>query len=201
MNHPSILIASDDIYECIQWTTNQRFVNILNVCPALKERTVIFNGVSKSYAMTGWRIGYAAGSRTIISAMKKIQSQSTSSPNSIAQKAAFTAIQAGYSCTQTMISSFRKRHDFLYQAFKGMSGIECIPSVGTFYLLIDASKTIERLKLESDVELARYLLNNQNIATVPGSAFGIPNYLRFSYATSLEQLQEAVERLTPVFNV
>ncbi len=196
--YPNIIIASDDIYEYILWQKN--YVNLLNVCPELKSRVVVLNGLSKSHAMTGWRIGYAAGPLEIINAMKKIQSQSTSNPNSIAQKAALAALMQDRSSLQPMFDAFKQRHDHVYAALSQMQLIRVHPSDGTFYLFFDATAVIEKLALDDDIALANYLLDTAGIATVPGTAFGMPNFLRISCATSLENLDAALQEFTRIFN-
>lgn len=191
--HPQVLIASDDIYEYILW--NGQFASILNACPELKDRTIIFNGVSKAHAMTGWRIGYAAGPKHIITAMKKIQSQSTSNPNSIAQKAAVAALNGGRDFFAPMLAAFKERHDFVYDYLTQQSDIDCLASDGTFYVYPNVSKLIEKLGLSDDVALAEYFLEKSHVALVPGTAFGTPGFIRISCATSLENLKTAMQRL------
>ncbi|AIT63572.1 pyridoxal phosphate-dependent aminotransferase [Coxiella burnetii] len=199
MEHPQILILSDEIYEYILWGQN-RFVNILNICPELRDRTIIINGASKAYAMTGWRIGYAAGPKSIIQAMKKIQSQSTSSPNSIAQVAATTALGAQRGDFAYMYEAYKTRHDLVLKALNQMKGVHCIPADGAFYLFPDVSAAIQQLGLEDDIKLGTYLLDKTKVAVVPGSAFGSPGHVRLSCATSTEKLQEALERLASVLD-
>lgn len=195
--HPQVVIASDDMYEHILWG-GERFCNLLNVCPELYERTLVLNGVSKAYAMTGWRIGYAAGPKEVIAAMKNIQSQSTSNPTSISQAAAVAALEGDQSCIQPMVQAFKQRHDFMVEALNRISGIACLPADGAFYLFPKVTGLIERLGLKDDLELAEYLLERAELALVPGSAFGAPGHLRFSIATSLDNLKEAVARLQAI---
>ncbi len=192
--HPQVLIASDDMYEHILW--EGEFANILNAYPGLYERTVVLNGVSKAYAMTGWRIGYAAGPKELIAAMKNIQSQSTSNPASISQAAAVAALEGDQSCIRPMVQAFKERHDFMVQALNGISGIECLPAEGAFYLFPKVTGLIDQLELEDDLELAEFLLERAEIAVVPGSAFGMPGHVRLSIATGLEDLKTAVARLS-----
>jgi aspartate aminotransferase len=193
--HPNVLIASDDIYEHTLWS-DEAFANIVMACPELYDRCVVINGVSKAYAMTGWRIGYAAGPKNIIGAMKKIQSQSTSNPTSIAQYAAEAALTGDQSCIKTMTQAYKERHDFIVSALQAIPGIECSRSDGTFYSFPCVESIITRSKdLNNDLELAEYLLTKAEIAVIPGSAFGAPGYLRLSYATSMEKIQEAMIRL------
>ena len=194
VKYPNIIIASDDIYEHTLWKGS--FYNILMVCPELYDQTVIINGVSKSYAMTGWRIGYAAGPAKLIAAMKKIQSQSTSNPTSISQVASQVALDGDQSCTKEMTKAYKERHDFIIAELQKMPGITCMPSDGTFYTFPCAEKLIEMAPgINNDIELAEYLLNEAEIALIPGSAFGAPGYLRISYATSMEKLKEAMKRM------
>ncbi len=196
--HPQVLIASDDMYEHILWA-EEPFCNIVNACPELYERTVVMNGVSKAYSMTGWRIGYAAGPEALIKAMKKVQSQSTSNPTSISQVAAEAALNGDQACVQEMLVAFKQRHDYVVEALNGIKGVSCLPSQGAFYSFPDVSEAIAALDgIEDDVQLAEYLLNETGVALVPGTAFGAPGCLRLSFATSLELLQEAIGRLQGV---
>lgn len=192
LEHPRITILTDDIYESILWTA-EPFINIVNVCPALYDRTLIVNGVSKAYSMTGWRLGYAAGNAKIINAMKDIQSQSTSNPCSITQAAAQAALEGDQSCIEVMCKSYKERHDFVYQSLQEIPGIHGLPADGTFYTFPDCSELITRLpNINNDVELADFLLEKARIAVVPGSAFGNPGCLRISYATSMANLTQAL---------
>ncbi|SFV76298.1 Aspartate aminotransferase [hydrothermal vent metagenome] len=195
--HPHVLIITDDIYEHISWG-NDDFINIVMADNTLKDRTIILNGVSKGYAMTGWRIGYGAGPETIIKAMKKIQGQSTSNPCSIAQAAALEALNGDQSIIDTMVSAFEERHDFIVNALNAIDGIECPRSQGAFYSFPRVEGLIKRLGLKDDVELSTYCLEELNIALVPGSAFGAPGYVRFSFATSMDNIKQAVDRLSNV---
>ena len=193
--HPQVLIATDDMYEHILWA-DESFANIVNVCPDLYERTIVLNGVSKAYSMTGWRIGYAAGPSTLIAAMKTIQSQSTSNPTSISQVAAQAALEGDQSCIQTMLTAFKERHDFVVDRLNAMEGVNCLPSHGTFYSLPSFHAVIQRLpQVTDDVQFAEYLLEKAGVALVPGSAFGAPGHLRLSFATSMSNLQNALDRI------
>ena len=192
--HPQVYIISDDIYEHILLGDDE-FVNIAMACPKLKDRIIILNGVSKAYAMTGWRIGYAAGPEGIIKAMKKIQGQSTSNPTSIAQAAAVEALNGDQTFIDTMVEAFASRHDFLVESLNAIDGIECPRSSGAFYSFPRVQGFIDRLGLSDDVEFATYCLEKLNIALVPGSAFGASGYARFSFATSMDNIKEAVDRL------
>lgn len=191
--HPQIIIATDDMYEHILWS--QPFVNILNACPELYERTIVLNGVSKAYAMTGWRIGYAAGPAPLINAMKTIQSQSTSNPCSIAQRAAVAALNGGNESILHMLEAFHQRHDFVASRLLEIPGIEVIPADGTFYIFPSVQAIIEKRGYANDLEFSEKLLTEVGVALVPGSAFGNEGCIRLSFATSMEILQDALERL------
>lgn len=195
LEHPSILVISDDIYEHNLWH-NTPFSNILNACPSLYDRCVVINGVSKAYAMTGWRIGYAAGPAKIIMAMKKVQSQSTSNPASISEYAALAALTGNQSCIAKMTKAYHQRHDYIVGELQKMPGVKCLPSDGTFYTfpLVEGWYSIAP-NITNDLELAEYLLTKAEIAVIPGSAFGMPGHIRISYATKLENLKMAVERI------
>ena len=195
--HPDVLVATDDIYEHIRWEEGA-FVNIVNAVPALKERAVVLNGVSKAYSMTGWRIGYAAGPADLIAAMKTIQSQSTSNPASISQAAAVEALSGDQSCIETMVTAFKQRHDFVVEALGQLPGVRPLPGQGAFYCFPDMSEAIQRLGLADDVAFAEHLLTEAGVALVPGSAFGAPGCMRLSFATSLSNLEQAMERLAGV---
>ncbi|TVS13246.1 MAG: pyridoxal phosphate-dependent aminotransferase [Wenzhouxiangella sp.] len=194
LEHPRILICSDDIYEHIWWS-QEPFASIGEVVPELKQRLVVVNGVSKGYAMTGWRIGYAAGPAAIIKEMRKVQGQSTSNPCSISQAAAEAALAGDQSCVAEMCKAFRKRHDWLVPALDALPGINCIPGNGAFYVFADCSGVIEELGLKDDLALAEHLLEHAGVATVPGTAFGAAGHLRLSFACDLETLQSAVQRI------
>jgi aspartate aminotransferase len=195
--HPQVLIITDDIYEHVRWDGGD-FVNIIMADKTLKDRSIILNGVSKAYAMTGWRIGYSAGPEVIIKAMKKIQGQSTSNPCSIAQAAALEAISGDQSTIKTMVSAFEERHEFIVNALNAIDGIECPKSQGAFYSFPRIEGLIKRLGLKDDIEFSTYCLEKLNIALVPGSAFGAPGYIRFSFATSIDNIKIAVEKLSKI---
>ncbi len=198
--HPNILIATDDMYEHIA-LTDEKFHNILNACPDLYPRTMVLNGVSKAYAMTGWRIGYAAGPEHIITAMENVQSQSTSNPTSISQAAAEAALTGDQACLAPMIKAFRERHEFVVSEFNKIPGLKCIRAGGAFYAFPDAREAIARLHRQgkihetSDIALSEYLLAEAGVAVVPGSAFGSEGYFRISFATSMENLRAALARI------
>ncbi len=191
--HPQVLIATDDMYEHIIWS--QPFVNILDACPELYARTIVLNGVSKAYAMTGWRIGYAGGPAPLISAMKTVQSQSTSNPCSIAQKAAVSALNSGDETVHAMVKVFRERHDYVVERLSEMAGIDVIPADGTFYIFPSVQTIIERRGFANDIEFADRLLQDVGVALVPGSAFGTEGCIRLSFATSMDILRDALDRL------
>jgi aspartate aminotransferase len=193
--HPNIIILSDDIYEHLIWS-NLPFANLAMVCPELKDRTIVVNGVSKSYAMTGWRIGYAAGPAEVINQMKNIQMQTTSAPNSIAQKAALAAISGPQNSIPLMNKEFKTRHDFLVKALSTLPGVSCAPAQGAFYLLPDFSVWLKQHpEIGNDEQLAETLLTEIHVATVAGTPFGAPNCIRLSFASSMDTLEEAMRRL------
>ena len=198
--HPNILIATDDMYEHIA-LTDEKFVNILNACPDLYARTMVLNGVSKAYAMTGWRIGYAAGPEHIITAMENVQSQSTSNPTSISQVAAEAALNGDQDCLAPMIKAFRERHVFVVNELNKIAGVKCLMAGGAFYAFPDVREAIATLhhrgtiQAATDIALSEYLLVEAGVAVVPGSAFGSEGYIRLSFATSMENLRSALERI------
>ena len=198
--YPNVIIASDDIYEHIN-LNDQDFNNIVMVDPGLKHRSVILNGVSKAYSMTGWRIGYAAGPTKIIKAMTKLQSQSTSNPSSISQAAAETALRGNNECIAEMVKEFKLRHTYVVENINSINGLSCIPAEGAFYAFPYAQDAIDRLSKanviskNNDIGLCEYLLDKANVAVVPGSAFGAEGYFRLSFATSMENLVEAISRI------
>lgn len=193
-DYPNILIATDDMYEHILWA-DEPFANIVMAAPDLKDRTVILSGVSKAYAMTGWRIGYAAGPKPIIAAMKKVQSQSTSNPAAVSQYAALAALEGDQSCINVMVTEFKKRHDYLVKALHAIPGIQCLPGQGTFYTFPNVTGLMRKAGVDTDVALCERLLEEANVALVPGSAFGTDGYFRLSFATSMDVLEEAVKRI------
>ena len=195
LNHKNIFISSDDIYEHIHWS-DEKFHNILNVAPHLKERTVILNGVSKAYSMTGWRIGYAAGNKEIIKKMKTLQSQSTSCASSISQAAAEAALSNACLELPDMNKQYKERHDFVVSELNQIEGVECKPTDGTFYVFPSFKNFIEKSEIVSnDKELALYILEKSKVAVVPGSAFGIEGHIRISIAIDIDSLKNAMERL------
>ncbi len=196
--HPRVIVATDDMYEHIRWA-DEPFVNIVNACPDLYDRTLVLNGVSKAYSMTGWRIGYAGGPTEIIKAMKKVQSQSTSNPTSISQAAALAALNGPQDCIKEMLVHFKQRHDYVVDRLNSMSGVECLPTDGTFYCFPKLEQAIGRIEgVNNDLELSEFLIEKAEVALVPGSAFGLPGHVRISIATSMENLTQALDRIQRV---
>ncbi|MGA9991007.1 MAG: pyridoxal phosphate-dependent aminotransferase [Thiobacillaceae bacterium] len=201
--HPQVLIATDDMYEHIS-LDDAPFSNILNACPDLYPRTMVLNGVSKAYSMTGWRIGYAAGPEPIIQAMTNVQSQSTSNPTSISQIAAEAALNGDQACMAPMLAAFKQRHQLLVDGLNRLPGVKCLKAGGAFYAFPDMRGAIEhlhaagKLSARTDLEFCEYLLEDAGVAVVPGSAFGAEGYVRLSFATSSENLEKALARLARV---
>ncbi|MDN5863429.1 MAG: pyridoxal phosphate-dependent aminotransferase [Salinisphaera sp.] len=194
LTHPDVLVATDDMYEHILWAEGG-FANIVNATPALFERSMVMNGVSKAYAMTGWRIGYAGGPADLIKAMGKIQSQSTSGATTVSQEAAEAALNGDQGCVGEMVKAFKQRHDFVVAALNDLPGVRCLESDGTFYAFPDFSEAIAASGAEDDLAFSERLIEKAGVALVPGSAFGSPGYLRLSYATSMENLEKALDRI------
>ena len=193
--YQNIFISSDDIYEHIHWN-KEKFHNIINVCPELKERVIILNGVSKAYSMTGWRIGYAAGNRDIIKKMKTLQSQSTSCASSISQAAACAALTQECKEMDLMNSEYKKRHDFVVEQLNTIDGVICKETDGTFYVFPSFKEYIAKNdSISNDAELAHHMLNVAKVAVVPGSAFGQEGHIRISIAIDMESLKEAMRRI------
>jgi aspartate aminotransferase len=192
------LILSDDIYEKIVYEDFQVH-NIVTLCPALRDRTIVVNGVSKTYAMTGWRIGYALGPSDVIAAAGKIQSQSTSNPTSISQAAALEAIRGQQDEVGVMVREFHKRRDVIVDRLNAVDGITCRKPEGAFYVFPNIhallGKTGQGKKLNSPCDLADYLLEEAKVAVVPGEDFGSHEHIRFSYATSLADIESGCERI------
>ncbi len=198
--HPHVLIATDDMYEHILWA-DIGFHNIVTACPDLHDRTIVLNGVSKAYSMTGWRIGYAAGPAPLIGAMKKIQSQSTSNPASISQAAAVEALNGDQQCVQDMLAEFKKRHDMVVEKLNAIPGVDSLHSDGTFYVFPDISGAIGNMDgVNDDLEFAEALLADKGVAVVPGTAFGLKNHMRLSIATNEENLNNALDRIARFIN-
>ncbi|MFQ5645221.1 MAG: pyridoxal phosphate-dependent aminotransferase [Thiogranum sp.] len=201
LQHPDILIVTDDMYEHIIWGDNE-FSNIVNACDVLYSRCMVLNGVSKAYAMTGWRIGYAAGPTDIVKAMKKIQSQSTSNPCSVSQGASVAALNGDHACVREMVTQFKQRHDYVVASLNATPHIRCLESDGTFYSFPCIQDFIDsRDDIETDVDVANLLLDKVGVALVPGSAFGAEGYMRISFATSMQNLENAMARIRQVFEI
>jgi aspartate aminotransferase len=192
--HPQIVIASDEMYEHIYWAA-EPFTSFAQANPQLYERTISINGVSKAYAMTGWRIGYCGGPKEIIAAMSTIQGQSTSNASSISQRASTVALNGDQSCVTEMNKAFKARHDFVVAALNALPGISCLAGAGTFYAFASVEGAIRTLGLKDDNEFAEYLLVQAGVAVVPGSGFGAPNHMRISFACSMDTLAEALRRI------
>ena len=194
----NLLIISDEIYEKLVYD-NFKFFSIAQVSKEVKDHTIVVNGVSKAFAMTGWRIGYAAGPKEIIAAMTKMQSQSTSCPTSISLKAATEALNGDKACLETMRVEFEKRRNYIVDRLNKINGITCLKPEGAFYVFPNISNLLEKTYngklINTDIELADYLLDEAKIAVVPGSAFGAKGFIRFSYATSMEKIVEGLNRL------
>jgi aspartate aminotransferase len=195
--HPQVLIATDDMYEKILWT-GEPYSNIVNACPDLYERTVVIHAVSKTYSMTGWRIGWACGPAKLITAMTDIQSQSTSNPNSIAQVAAEAALNGDQACVAEMCKAFKMRHDMLVAGLNQIPGITCLSGDGTFYAFPNVEGLMRKLGAKDDLALSDLLLQKSLVAVVPGSAFGAPGHLRLSFATSDKVLKGCLERIAAI---
>jgi aspartate aminotransferase len=191
---PQVTIGTDDIYEHIWWGP-EPFCSFATACPRLYERTVTINGVSKAYAMTGWRIGYCAGPAPLIEAMATLQGQSTSNPSSISQHAALIALNGDQSCVHEMTAAYRARHDYSVTAINALPGVRCRPGWGTFYAFADVTDAMRQLGIADDTVLAARLLDEASVATVPGTGFGAPGHLRLSFACSMETLERAFQRI------
>lgn len=195
--YPQVVVISDEIYEYIVF--EGKHVSILNVAPDLKDRTVVVNGFSKGFAMTGWRLGYLAAEESIVKAVSKIQSQETSAPSTISQAAGTAAYNGSLEEVEAMRVEFKKRRDFMVESLNAINGVSCFTPGGAFYVFPDissvlGSKTPAGTVLETSTDLCMYLLDEYGLAVVPGDAFGEPNGLRMSYAASIEDLTEAMNR-------
>ncbi|MGB5246721.1 MAG: pyridoxal phosphate-dependent aminotransferase [Woeseia sp.] len=194
LRHPNIVVAADDIYEHIHWGA-EPFCSLVTAVPELKDQVVTINGVSKCYAMTGWRIGYAGGPAEVIKAMKTIQSQCTSNPCSISQVAAAAALDGDQTCVREMTRAYKARSDYIVDALNGIPGFECRRGEGAFYAYPRVTGALAARGLKDDFELVELLLQEAIVVMVPGSPFGTPGYVRISFACSIEQLKEAVARI------
>jgi len=197
VEHPRILIGTDDMYEKIYWAP-EPFVSLLTVAPELYDRTVTINGCSKTYAMTGWRIGYCGGPKEIVTAMGTIQGQSTSNASSISQKAAVAALNGSQQCVTDMNRAYKERHDYVVAALNSLPGVSCLPGAGTFYAFADVRGAMANLGLRDDNAFSEYLINKAGVAVVPGSGFGAPGHMRLSFACSKQTLEQAMERIRTV---
>jgi len=195
VKHPNIVVLADDIYEHIHWADDP-FCSLAEACPDLIGQVVTVNGVSKCYAMTGWRIGYAGGPPEIIKAMKTIQSQITSNPSSVSQVAATAALDGDQSCIAEMLKAYKARSDYVVAALNNIPGFECREGEGAFYAFPKVTGAIEAQGLKDDGELVKLLLEKGDVVMVPGTPFGAPGYLRISFACSIEELEKAVSRIT-----
>jgi len=183
--HPQIVIASDEMYEHIYWAP-EPFTSVVQANPHLYDRTITINGVSKAYAMTGWRIGYCGGPKEIVAAMATVQGQSTSNASSISQRAATVALNGDQTCVAEMNKAFKARHDYVVAGLNAIPGISCLPGAGTFYAFANVEGAMRSLALKDDNEFAEFLLANAGVAVVPGSGFGAPDHMRLSFACSME---------------
>jgi aspartate aminotransferase len=195
IEHPKVFIACDDIYEHIYWGKSS-YRTFLNACPELTGRTVVINGVSKAYAMTGWRIGYLAGPEDLVTAMSKVQGQSTSCAGSVSQAAAVAALNGPQDCVERMRNEFKRRYEYIHGALNDIPGVECPDCDGAFYAFPTFQGFLDsRNDIRDDVELASWMLEEAGVSTVPGSAFGAPGHLRLSYAASMDYLEDAISRI------
>jgi aspartate aminotransferase len=195
IEHPKVFIACDDIYEHIYWGDSD-YRTFLNACPELSDRTLVVNGVSKAYAMTGWRIGYLGGPEDLVEAMRKVQGQSTSCAGSVSQAAATAALNGPQKCVEDMRTQFRRRYDFVHSALNDIPGVDCPECDGAFYAFPSFQGFLDnREDVRDDIELANWLLETAGVSTVPGSAFGAPGHLRLSFAASMDYLEEAINRI------
>ena len=192
--YPNVLIATDDMYEHIYWG-NQPFTSFAEVCPNLFDRTITINGVSKAFAMTGWRIGYCGAPESIVKGMKKVQGQSTSNPSSISQVAAIAALNGSHEIVKMMVDEYKKRHDYMCDALNQINGFNTSPGTGAFYLFPEVNSVIESKGFANDIEFSSFLIDQANVAVIPGSAFGTEGSIRISYATSMELLKESIARI------
>ena len=197
LRNPDIYIASDDIYEKIHWGPS-KFYNIATLVPELKNRVISINGVSKCYAMTGWRIGYAGGPKEIIKAMKTVQSQSTSNPSSISQIAATEALIGDQTCVKNMLKEYKKRNEYIVNQLNNLPGFECRNGDGAFYAFPKVTEALNRNNMKTDADLVSHILNKAEVVLVPGTPFGAPGYIRFSFACSMSELKNAINRISKV---
>lgn len=197
VQHPRVLVGTDDMYEKIWWGS-EPFCSLLTVAPELYDRVITINGVSKSYAMTGWRLGYCGGPKDIVNAMSTIQGQSTSNASSITQKAAVAALNGDQKCVEDMNVEFKKRHDYFIAALNSLPGISALPAAGAFYAWADCSAAMLTFGCKDDNAFAEMLINEAGVAVVPGSGFGAPGHFRASFATSMATLEKSIDRMKNV---
>jgi len=199
VQHPRVIVGTDDMYEKIWWGA-EPFSSLLTVAPELYDRVVTINGVSKSYAMTGWRLGYCGGPKEIVNAMSTIQGQSTSNASSITQKAAVVALTGDQKPVELMNIEFKKRHDYFINALNRLPGIVALPASGAFYAWADCSAAMMAFGIKDDNAFAELLINDAGVAVVPGSGFGAPGHFRASFACSMATLEKAIERMGKVLS-
>ena len=192
--HPQVVVLADDIYEHIHWA-DEPFCSIATACPDLIDQVITINGVSKCYAMTGWRIGYAGGPKEVIRAMKTIQSQITSNPSSISQVAAAAALDGDQTCITEMVAAYKERSDYIVKALNEIPGFECRNGEGAFYAFPQVTGAMQEKGLAEDNDLVKLLLNEADVVMVPGTPFGAPGYVRISFACSIDELEKAVARI------
>lgn len=200
LEYPDVFVLTDDIYEHLRYT-GEPYANILNVCPSLKDRTLVINGVSKAYAMTGWRLGFAAGPAALIAEMQKLQGQSTSHTAAVSQKAAEAAFNGGLDAVHEMATAFAARARLVVDGLNRIDGIDCLTTQGGFYAFPDCARLIDNLDgVGDDKQLGDWLLEELGLAMVPGSAFGAPGHMRLSFATDTDTLAKALDRLQNTFS-
>jgi aspartate aminotransferase len=195
--HQDVVVLADDIYEHIHWAADP-FCSLATACPDLIDQVVTINGVSKCYAMTGWRIGYAGGPPEVIKAMKTIQSQITSNPASMSQAASVAALDGDQRCVTEMRNAYRARSEYIVAALNNIPGFECRQGEGAFYAFPRVTGALQENGLADDAELVDLLVNKADVVTVPGSPFGAPGYIRISFACSMDDLKKAVQRIEGV---
>ena len=198
--HPQVVIASDEMYEHIYWAA-EPFTSFVQANPQLYDRTITINGVSKAYAMTGWRIGYCGGPKAIVAAMATIQGQSTSNASSISQRAATVALNGDQTCVAEMNKAFKQRHDYVVAGLNAIPGMSCLPGAGTFYAFAEVDGAMRAMGIKDDNDFAEYLLVEAGVAVVPGSGFGAPGHIRISFACSMQALEDALGRIRRVLSV
>ena len=192
--HPQVVIGTDDMYEHIWWGP-EPFCSLVTACPELYDRTVTINGVSKSYAMTGWRIGYCGGPQALVTAMGTVQGQMTGNPTSISQKAATIALNGDQACVAKMNVAFKERHDYIVAGLNSLRGVSCLQGYGSFYAFANVEKAMATLGIADDTAFAERLITDALVAVVPGSAFGAPGHVRLSFACSMQTLEQALGRM------